>query len=273
MKNESIIDSKSIILKGYRAKKDRNLNFSIRSWAKQLGLSSHGTLQQVLNGKRLLPKKHLPLIIKSLDLSKKDSDLLETLLDIEKSKSQEEKELHLKKLENFNSDEFFRSTLEVENFKYFENPLHSIIRTMIDLKGFKNSPSWIQKKLRIKTYQDEIKEIIIRLISLGLVEENNGILKKSSRHISNKIDTPNKAVQKFHERTCLLAATEVHKQSVDEREFNSFCMNIDPKKLSNAKQDIRKFISDFIDEYEVEPNKSKSTYQLNLNFFSLTKGE
>ena len=260
-----------LLREGLHRKRDKNPSFSIRAWAHQMGLSSHGGLQQILSGKRTVPKKYIPRIIQSLGLTSGEAMYFETLVDFEKAKTVEEKDIYYKRLTHLRPGKREIQYLELENFKYFENPLHSIIRVMLDRKDFKNDPKWIKENLRIKTTQREIEEVIERLIVLGLISESGDRLEKSNQSIRNKLDVPSKAVQEYHKKMSMIAAQEVEKQSIDEREYNSFCLNIDKDKIKEAKAKIRDFVDEFIREFEAVDQELKDTYQLNAQLFSLTK--
>lgn len=265
------LEANKLLNKKFHEKKLKNSSFSIRSWAAQMGLKSHGSLQQILAGKRTLPKKYIPKIIQSLNLNTNEARYFETLIDFEKAKTVEEKEIYYQRLTHLRPSKQKIQALEIENFKYFQNPLHSIIRTMIERKDFKNSPMWIKKNLRLKTSLKEIKDVIERLITLGFVSLNNNELKKIHQHIRNKIDVPSRAVEEYHQKMGLMAAKEVKQQPIDEREYNSFCLNIKEDKMRDAKNKIRNFIDEFITEFEAPNKKSNNTYQLNVQLFSLTK--
>jgi len=252
-------------------KKEKNPSFSLRAWALQLGLKSHGGLQQILAGKRTVPKKYIPQIVKSFNLSHKETVYFETLVDFEKAKTPAEKNIYYDRLNLLRPRKKNLKIIEIENYKFFKNPLHSVIRTMIDRRDFKNCAEWIKKHLRIKTSQKEIKDVIARLFSLGLVENTGAGLKKTHPRVQNKIDTPCEAVQEYHKYMSLLAAEEVKKQSIDQREYNSFCLNIKEGQIQNAQKKIRSFIDEFISEFEAVKNTSQETYQLNIQLFSLTK--
>lgn len=257
----------------FKEKKEKNPAFSIRSWANHMGLSSHGGLQQILADKRTVPKKYIPQMIKSLEFTTGEAMYFETLVDFEKAKTPEEKDLYYQRLTHLRPNKQEVQVIEIENFKYFQNPLHSIIRTMIERKDFKNNPEWIRKILRIKTTRREIKEIIDRLIALGFVSEENGNLKKIHKHIKNVIDVSSKVVEDYHQKMSLMASSEVKKQSIDEREYNSFCLNIRKGQLKNAKKKMRNFVDEFISEFEASNKKSNETYQLNVQLFSLTRNK
>ena len=271
METYHYLNSGQLLKDRFLKKKSKHPSFSIRAWAKSLGLSSHGPLQQILAGKRTLPKKYLPALKKSLGLNQRELDYLSNLIDFEKSKTEEEKSIfnnRMKKLRPKMSDVHI---LEVENYKYFENPLHSIIRTLMERKDFRPDPKWIQSTLVFKTSINEINEVINRLIDLGSIEKKGKKLIKNKRAIQNKADVPSAGVKKFHERMATIAAEEVFKQDVAEREYNSMSFNIKEDKVAEAKLRLREFVQDFISEFQANPDESELTYQINNQFFKLNK--
>lgn len=84
----------------------------------------------------MLPKNLIPKISKSLDLNFKEVQCFETLVDFEKAKTNVEKQHYYERLNRLCPQRRPLKACELENYKYFENPLHSIVRTMIDLKDF-----------------------------------------------------------------------------------------------------------------------------------------
>lgn len=267
------VKTSTILKDRYEDKKRANPSFSIRSWANQMGLKSHGSLQQILADKRTLPKKYVPALSKSLDFTNDELIYFETLVDFEKSKTQEERELYYNRLSRLRPNNKEVSILEVENYKYLENPLHAIIRTMMDRKDFSSNPSWIKKQLRVQTTELEIKEVLKRLEGLELVQNKSGKLIKTKSQVRNKLDTPSKAVQEHHKKISTIAAEQISLQDVAEREFNTYCLNMDKRNMPQAKERIRSFIKDFMNEFELETNEYTETYNLNLQLFSLTECE
>ncbi|MAW07391.1 MAG: hypothetical protein CME61_03800 [Halobacteriovoraceae bacterium] len=271
METYSYLNSSKLLKDRFNDKKERLPGFSIRAWAKSMGLSSHGPLQQILAGKRTLPKKYLPSLKKSLSLTKKEIDYLSLLIDLEKASSEEEKHLYLsrlKKLRPSNDDVHF---LELENYKFFENPLHSIIRTLMERKDFKADPLWIQENIVFKATINEINEVINRLIELGGVEKKGGKLIKLKSAIQNKADVPSMGVKKFHQKMSIIAYEQVMEQEVNEKEFNSMSFNIKKEKVAEAKIRLRDFVNEFISEFQARPEESDLTYQINSQFFRLNK--
>ena len=265
------LDVAELLKDKFKIKKDSNPSFSIRAWANQLGLKSHGPLQQILAGKRSLPKKYIPMVSKSLGFDVGESMYFETLVDFDKAKTQEQKELYFERLKHLRPKHKDISILELENFKFFENPLHSIFRTLMEREDFEYDSAWVKKILRYKVTQSEVEDVIKRLIKLNLIEEKDGKVFKKYKTVQNKIDVPSRAVEIFHEKMSLFAAQEVSQQDVSQREFNSFSFNIDKNKMGMAKIRLREFAKEFIEEFEADTFGNQETYQFNLQLFSLSK--
>jgi uncharacterized protein (TIGR02147 family) len=263
------MQTSKLLSEKFNQKKRANPAFSIRSWAAQMNLSSHGSLQQILAGKRTVPKKYIPSISKSLNFNIGETMYFETLVDFEKAKTQEEKEVYYERLNHLRPEGEKLRVLEIESYKYFENPLHSVIRTMVERQDFTFDLEKIRKQLKIPVEKRELEEVIERLLDFGFLVKDGKELKKVQKHIKNKIDVPSKAVQEYHAKMSRLAASEVKRQDVGEREFNSFCLNIKEGSLPAAKKKMRAFIEQFINEFEASENQSNKTYQLNLQLFSL----
>ncbi|MEK7690981.1 MAG: TIGR02147 family protein [Bdellovibrionota bacterium] len=248
----------------------RRPGYSARAWAKQLGFTSHAPLLAILKGQRHLPKRHLPGVAKGLKLKSKESEYLETLLDLERSRNPEQRGGYLARLDRLRPSRFETQILEIANKKYFENPLHAIVRTLMGRADFSSTPERIRQSLRIESSVTEIGEVIERLQLLGLAKLDNGRLVKSVPHVRNKLDVPSHAVQSYHRRVAALAGEEVGRQSVDRREYSGFAMNVKPGSLPEAKKRIRDFVASFIDEFESVDGKTNETYQFNLQYFALS---
>lgn len=252
-------------------KKKRNKAFSLRAWSRQLGFANNAPLSLMLAGKRHIPKKYVPTFISSLELSPDEGLFLETLVEMEKAKSIQQKcfyEERLKALSPRPPLGFF----EIESFKFLGNPLHTAILEMSDLKGFVSDPVELQKRLRIETTLTEVKSAFERLVKLGLlVKDSRGCWIKTQKHLTNRADIADQGSQEYHRNVSKMAAEQVGLQSVAEREFNGYAINVKKSDLPKAKKLIREFIQNFAKKIESSPQTGEETYQLNVQFFGLTK--
>lgn len=255
----------------WKIKKEKNSQFSVRSWAKQLGMKYHAPLHQILIGKRKIPKHYLPLLITNLKLDAKEALYLETLVDLQKAKTNEEKEIYGTRL-NLLTPKPLLKMVKLETYKYFQDPLHGILLEMSYLKDFVAEPSWIQSRIGFKVSIVDIKMTLDRLVTLGFMERNEkGHLTKTSRHIFTKSDIPNKYINEYHVRCSEMAKSALSSQDVLEREFNASTFNIAKKDIPRAKEILRRYLNDFITDIEAPPGVGEETYHINLQLFKITK--
>lgn len=255
----------------WKDKKSQNSALSIRSWAKQLGLKSHNPLYEIIRGKRNISKNFIPKFINNLNLSFKEGRYFEIMVDLQKSKTSEEKEFYLQRLNEYSPKKKLRMK-ELDSFQYLKNPIHTLLLELSDLKDFKADLNWIKDRLKFKTTLIEIDNALNVLLTLGLMKnhESKGLV-KSQQHLYTKPDREDEALKQFHINVMDMAKEAVKEQPVWEREFNSYSINIKKNMLPDAKEKIRSFLSEFANEFEAQEATGDHTYQLSVQFFNQTK--
>lgn len=255
-----------------KAKKRKNPSFSLSAWAKQLGFENSSPLSLTLKGKRSLPKKYLPDVVSSLGLTSEEGLYLEALIDLSKAKTPEQKLFYMRRLEELSPVENFENNT-VEEYKYLSDPLHTVLLEMTDLKDFRLDPSWIKDKLNFKTSIEEIQDAIDRLTHLGLLTSSKAPrwIKKTHKNLTTENDVADLGTKNYHKHISLLAADQVFRQKLSEREFGSYSFNVREQDLALAKKLIREFLQDFFKQVEAPPEKGEQTYQFNVQLFKMTK--
>jgi uncharacterized protein (TIGR02147 family) len=255
----------------WREKRSRNAAFSMTAWAHQMGLENSSPLSLAFKGKRALPKKYLPQIIRTLNLDSQQGQYLEALLDLSRAKTPEQKLLYLERLKQISPSADIGGQT-VEEFKYLSDPLHGAIIEMTDLKGFTEDAAWIQARLYYNVSIAEVTEAIERLVQLKLLKRGeNGKLVKTHVHLTTPQDVADLGTQNYHKSVSEMAAVALFNQEITRREFNSYSFNMDRAKMAKAKKAMRQFINDFLNEFEAKPGEGDETYQLNLQLFQISK--
>lgn len=267
-------ESPSLFLRdSWNIKRAYNKNFTLRAWAKQLGISSHGTFYQMVQGKRPLPKKYVRSLAESLKLSPKESIYLETLIDFSKAKTMEHKTYYKDRLQDLAPGEKL-SFYEIETFQFLKNPLNGAIIELTNLKDFKFDYFWIQERLTIKATLTEVEKSVNLLIDLNLLsKDSQGNITRSNEHLYTKQDIKNEALQEYHKNVLAMGSEQISKQDISKREFNATAMGIKVKDIPQIKEEIREFLNDFIKKYETPENQAEEIYQLGIQFFGLTDVE
>jgi uncharacterized protein (TIGR02147 family) len=263
----------SVFLKDHLEElKTKNSAFSLRAWAKQLGMKSHAPLHDILNGKRKVPKKLIPPLLKSLKLDAKATKYFETLVDLQRSKSEDEKELYLERLKKLSPAEM-RSVNDLETYKVVSDPIHLILSELSQLKSFDPNPTWMKQNFRVNYNMRDLENMYARLHSVGLLFDKNGKVHRSTRHLYTTLETTSESVQKYHTVCSQLGQDLISKLPLEKKEFNSVALNLKNKDIPKIKERLREFMNDLIDEFEAPAHKGDETYQLNLHLFSLSKSD
>ena len=250
--------------------KDEIPGFSLRAWSKHLGMKSHGPLHAILNKQRRIPKKLVPIFIKTLKLDKQELRYFEILVDFQRSKTPQEKEFYLDRLRQL-SPKPLREINDLEAYKYITDPIHIILAELTQLKSFKDDPVWIKQHFRLNQNLRDIENIINRLKSLGVIEAAGKKMLKPVKHKYTKFEIESADIQNYHKTCSKMAIDQISKQNVEEKEFNAIAFNIKKKDLPKMKEQIREFINTLVDNYEAGAHQGDETYQLNLQLFSLSK--
>ena len=250
---------------------EKNPSFSLRSWSKRMGFRNPSPLSLMMSGQRSIPKKHIPNFIRDLDLDENEAQYFETLVDLQRAKSPDQKIRYYNQLKKI-SPMSKLDIVELEQFHFLQDPLHTFILEMTALKGFKADPKWIQSRLKGEYSIAQVEKALDRLLKLNLLKKiGKSLVAKSQEHITNKPDIRDQAAQNYHQKISEIAAQRVIEQDVLEREFNSFSMNIKKQDIPMAKKIIREFIKTFIENVESKPKEGEETYQLNVQFFGVTE--
>ena len=253
-----------------KLKQKNNPNFSVRFWAKEIGFSSHASLNLMLRGKRKIPKQCVPLFIKSLELSHDDGLYLETLIGFNQAKTLIEKELYGKRLHEISKNPPLNS-IELESFRYLGDPIHCFILDMMDLPNFKMDPHWIKDRLKVQTTILQIQNAIQRLKLLGiLVFDQNEDLVKVVKNITSKNDVTDLGVQEYHKNVCELSKILLPQIPINEREYVGNSMAISKSKIPKAKKIIRDFVKKFDRLLDAPVMENEEVYQLSIQFFPIT---
>ncbi len=266
----SYYSANAFIRDAFEHKKRQISRYSVRAWAKNMGLKSHTRLQSIVNGKGSTPISLLSRLVLNLKLSEQEAHYLLLLINIENSTDQYSRLMLIDQIETLRSHKRFTMT-EMADFSILSDPFWGALLEMTDLEGFKTDPAWISRNSVIPKSPEEIEIIIKTLLKHGLLTSEEGQLKKAHPHITNVHDLANLGSMKYHRNVSLLAADQVTSQSVEEREMNGYAMNIRQRDIPKMKQALRKFVKSFIVEFEAVQSVGDSTYQFNTQFFSLMR--
>jgi len=253
----------------------KNPSFSMRAWAKQLGMNHVAMLSMVLNRKRkLLPNLSSKISNQfrtSGRFTETEARYFDMLVLFHNASTMDEKNFYEGILSSLKPDQSF-STLELDKLNIIADWYHAAILEMTSLKNFKSDPQWISLKLGSSVNKDQVRAGIERLLRLGLLERNaKGVLKKTTVFLATPTDIPNQSLKKYHSDVILKGVSAIETQSVEKRDITSITFSMDLQKMPEAKKMIRDFrrkLLKFLGTAEGD-----SVYQMNIQLFDLLDEE
>lgn len=247
--------------------------FSYRNFTKESGISSAGFLTLVMESKRNLSSESITKFSKGLRLNKQESEYFESLVLFNQARTNEEKNRYFEKLSKNRKYREIR-LLETNQFKFFSKWYYSAVRELIHLKTFQEDLRWISKTLVPKITEKQAKEALELLQTLGLVKRSeDGILQTCEVNISSGAEVASLSVKNYHHQMIHAADRALELIPGNERDISAVILTSSEEKLSEIKNEIREFRKKLLSLASEEVSKHDRVYQLNMQFFPLSKSK
>lgn len=259
IKSESRSDSLSVtILKGvFFKRQSKNPNYSLRAFAKSLGIS-HTSLSFIFSGKRDINPKFVSKVVDKLDLNFRQRKLFlaEHSHTINNSSSEAEP------AEEFNM-------IDHDKFSMISEWQHYAILTLLETKDFKMDYSWIAKRLGIS--QMLAKTTIERLFRLKLLAKNNqGKWFAAGGNIRVNTKKSTTASRKFHQQLIKKGYESLNNDPFEIRNHSSITFAMNPKDIPYAMEKLKEFRLKLSQELEDMSSKDE-VYNLCLQLYPVTR--
>lgn len=257
----------------WKANKKNAREGSVRTVAKEIGLSAHGPLHQMLIGKRKISKNLVPKLAQFFKLSDDETLYLDFLVKLSHAKDSKAVDFYtsmMKRVVPKKSNTF----KQIVDFSFQKSPINFFILELASLVKLPNDWKVIQKHL-VRSYNEkEIKDSIKILIeSNKIVVEGKYLVRKDTDNFTSIPDTLNLASRNCHKEFCSIASEALDSQPLEDREFNTYTLNIDVEKLPEIKKYLRKVIANFSAKFEENGKNANATYNLNLQLFKIANKE
>ena len=239
-----------------------NPRFSIRAFAGKVGVH-FAALSSILNGRRNVSRKLASRIADRLYLDPQQRAELLALFP-------QEKRVARGRAEGVTSSEVLQPgylQLGAQQFRIAAEWEHFAVMSLLQCSEYESTAEWIARRLNIT--ETRARQVIQRLIELELVFiDETGSLKRSENNYRTPDDFADVSLKKSHEQTLDLARESIYRDSVEERDFTSVTVAVNPKNLRTAKELIRKFQDELCDK--LEDGRRTEVYRLSVQLFPLT---
>ncbi|MDA8792492.1 DUF4423 domain-containing protein [Bacteriovoracaceae bacterium] len=248
-------------------KQERNSRYSLRSFARFLGLDP-GSVSRILSQEKI-PTLNIALkLTKNLDLNYEgEKQFFHSVLEANiEQRRYDEVELLYNYLNNFRRVR----EVTVKEFETCSTWMHEAVFVLLKKNSYRKNIELIQKDLDIP--YGILHQVIRDLVKVGFVKEEGGTLSRISEDLSfNSI--PKDHVNNIKKRNDLLDHSEraLFNDDIAIRNHSYMTFNMDPNK-SNELQEV---FEEFFEEIESKhsDDKSDELYEFNLGFVPLSTSE
>ncbi len=233
-----------------KRRREKNKSYSLRAFAVWLDLSP-SSLSEIITGKRRVSPKLALRLSSRLQLSPDRTNKVIKSVGrrVWLAKKPSQHYMQLKK----------------DQFELIASWTHFAILSLLRVDVPSRTVSWLASKLGVS--EVTALESVHRLQRLGLVDENEKNLSRTESPISTPDGITDLAIQAAHIESFGLASQAMSLFSVDERDFTSITMAINPKKIPEAKAMIRAFRDRLANVLEDED--ATEAYRLSIQLFPL----
>lgn len=239
--------------------------------AKRLGLSSPSLLSMILHGKRTISSKLAERLCETLSLSGSKKKYFYLLLKSNSGKTMRERNDARAKLVEMRLTRK-RSELEIGQYRFLGNWYYPVLYVLAGMKKTRWTSEWLFKALGERIPIEEIESAMEDLEQLGLLKRTGEGWKRLNVNLSTPEDVRAIAFYRYHLQMNRLAEEGLH-IPIAKREFNGLTLALPKSRLNEAKEMIRAFRRTFNDHFSKVEKDADDVFQLNIQFFPLTKME
>lgn len=260
-------DYHEILTIEFERRKFANSSYSLRAYARDLGLSAP-RLSQVMAKKSGLSAESARDIAEKLKLNPDMTNWFCDSAGAAFARNAKEKAEFTKRVAQYKREAKKFGEIHLEYFKVIADWFHFAILELTYLKDFENSTAWMANKLGIT--KAEVITAVERMKKLGLLTEKNGSLVDTFKFLATPSDVPSVALRKFNAQLMKKAIEALNEQDVLQREISSNIFSVDKAKLPEFKDRIREFRRD-MERFASEATEKNSVYCLGMQFYELVK--
>lgn len=254
------------LLEEFRSRRSRNPHYSLRAYARDLGMPA-SKLSQNLRGLCGISVAKAEKIAAKLQLRDDERQLFLALVESQHARSRVARQQAVHALQKIREEKI--NEISLEKFSTVRDWYHMAILEMTEIKGFKAESGWIAEKLGLPA--DLVREAIQRLQNLELLKIENGIWTQSERDLELPSGVPSRTIREHHKQILTKAIVAVDAVTIEKREYSSMTFAVDASMVNEMKTHVREF------QRKVarlsQHGEKDSVYVLSMQLFPIVEGE
>lgn len=256
-----------LLKNAYLERREKNRTYSLRAFARHLGLSP-AFVSYVFQEKRHLSPQIAIKIAKKLNWSAQEQKYFLSLIEFENPKTEIGQEAAIEQIRKLNSSKMSIESLEADAFAVMSVWYHNAILILLTMKNKKHTIESIAQRLKLDQLDTEAALHRLKKLNLVRVDGNEWFPTHSLFSVKS---SPSSAIRSYHKQMLKMAGEALEQQSFEEREFSNLTITVDPKQLELAKKKIREFTKEMAQL--LDGSTASEVYQLSVQLFKLTQPE
>jgi uncharacterized protein (TIGR02147 family) len=257
----------------YTAKKSQNPAFSYHNFSRLCGFSSKSFIFNIIKGKKNLSRESVGKICRGLKLTDTESLYFENLVFFIQAKDIKEKTLYLDRLNAVHARDTVAGNtkrLRKDQFSYFSDWYHAVIRSIIDMYFFKDDYKWLAKMVKPAITPFKAKKSVQLLERLDLIKMGkNGYYEVCNKTVSSGREVKSLAVRHYHLKNMELAKRAIEKEPREQRNISGLTLGISEETFKRI-CDIIYNCQDNILTLAENDKRADRVYHLNFHFYPVS---
>lgn len=263
------LDYRDFLKDRYAYLKKGDKKYSQRFFMQKLGSKSTGFFAEVLGGKRNLNHRNVIIFARILKLDNDEADYFENLVNLNQSRSIQEKDHWLVKM--MECSKVNSKILNRDVYEYFSTWYVAAIRELLFYYKQAVDPAEIAAMLCPPIGGDEAEKGLRLLERLELIEKlPDGSYKQKDTVISTGSLIHSIEIANYQLQTIELAKKALDAVTMSKRDISTLTMSISPDAFDKVRDILKKAKQDIVKVTQRDSGEDR-VYQLNMQFFPLTK--
>ena len=254
-----------------QSKSTLNSAFSYRYFAQKAGINSSSFYPQIIKGARNLTKNTILKTCVAFGLSDQEAEYFENLVFFNQAKTIKEKNHFFEKLIEKQRLRNVKK-LKEEQYDYFSEWHHCIIRELVPMIGFKDDYTALAKMVHPQLTAKQAKDSVALLLDLGFLKKKGNTFVQSEPLLATDSNTDFKVhqIMSFQIRVLKLAMESYDRWQAKERLTSATTFSISEKTFDQFVEILRECRTRLM-KLTASDNNPERVYMLSMNLFPMTK--
>jgi uncharacterized protein (TIGR02147 family) len=266
-------DYRTFLADYYTHHKAINPAFSYQMLSDKAGFPNRGFLYNIITGIKNLSKSGTVKLSQAIQLKSMEADYFENLVSFNQSKNLRERNYFFDKLNAIKGNLQGSATkreMRKDQYEFYAAWYISVIRSLIDMHGFKDDYRKLAKSVYPQIKPKEAKKAVLILEKLGMIKkQKDGFYKASDKIITAGKEIVQLGLQNFHLQAMDLAKKALQDLPKEKRNISGLTLGISKNTYDAMCKEIEAFRAKLLAMAEAD-SEAANVYQLNFHFFPVS---